>query len=80
MKRLVLIQASDEHRYSHEDFLNWRGIEKGNECDSCGGSGIRVYSSTATWKGGIGGRCALLIFVIHAGDLGIGLLERKVSL
>lgn len=33
--------------------LRWRGIEE--ICKMCGGSGVRVYGSTATWRGGIGG-------------------------
>lgn len=33
--------------------LAWRGIEA--PCPRCGGSGRRVYGSTATWRGGMGG-------------------------
>ena len=39
-------------------FLRWRNIKPGNECQKCGGSGVIVYGSTATWRGGIGG-CAM---------------------
>ena len=46
------IGAFPEH--IREALLCWRGIE-GPPCETCGGSGIRVYSSTATWRGGIGG-------------------------
>lgn len=35
--------------------LRWRGIEPGEECPECGGSGWIVYGSTATYMGGIGG-------------------------
>lgn len=34
-------------------FLQWRGVE--DPCLKCDGAGIRLYSSTATWRGGIGG-------------------------
>lgn len=34
--------------------LDWRGID--NPCKGCGGSGVRVYGSTSTWRGGIGGQ------------------------
>ena len=43
----------------YDDMLLWRGIDRlaGEEpCTECGGSGIRVYGSTATWRGGIGGQ------------------------
>lgn len=43
-----------EVRYDH--FLFWRGIRSEEDaCETCQGSGLRVYSSTATWHGGIGG-------------------------
>lgn len=35
-------------------FLEMRGVE--TQCTKCGGLGTRVYGSTATWKGGIGGQ------------------------
>jgi hypothetical protein len=41
--------------YTFEHMLEWRGIRPGDECQTCHGSGSRVYGSTATWKGGIGG-------------------------
>ena len=34
-------------------FLRWRGVR--TPCDKCKGSGICIYSSTATWRGGMGG-------------------------
>lgn len=34
-------------------FLEWRGVEK--PCKKCGGSGVVVYPTTATWQGGAGG-------------------------
>lgn len=33
--------------------LAWRDIE--TPCKRCGGSGIKTYANTATWRGGIGG-------------------------
>ena len=33
--------------------LDWRGVE--DPCLKCDGSGVRAYSTTATWRGGIGG-------------------------
>lgn len=38
----------------HERFLAWRGVE--TPCPVCDGSGVKFYSSTATWHGGIGGQ------------------------
>lgn len=35
-------------------FRAWRMIE-GPSCEACHGSGKRVYGSTSTWMGGIGG-------------------------
>jgi hypothetical protein len=39
----------------HKDFLDWRGISPEECCPKCSGSGWRLYSSTSTWRGGIGG-------------------------
>lgn len=36
--------------------LEWRGIEPGEECPHCQGCGKLTYGSTATWRGGVGGR------------------------
>ncbi len=30
-------------------------IDLGNPCSDCGGSGYKLYGSTATWRSGIGG-------------------------
>lgn len=35
-------------------FLAWRHV-RGVPCFVCDGSGVRMYSSTATWRGGMGG-------------------------
>ena len=34
--------------------LLWRGVD--DPCLKCGGAGNKAYSSTATWRGGIGGQ------------------------
>lgn len=41
---------SDETR---QEFLQWRGVR--DPCPRCRGSGVVVYGSTATWRGGMGG-------------------------
>jgi len=39
-------------------FLEYRGINPDYDkvCPDCGGSGCKVYGSTSTWHGGIGGQ------------------------
>lgn len=37
------------------EFLGWRGITPGDECQECGGTGWITYGSRATYWGGIGG-------------------------
>ena len=48
------------YTFTSEQLLNycleWRGIEPGDECKTCGGSGSRAYGSTSTWRGGAGGQ------------------------
>lgn len=34
-------------------YRRMRGIEE--PCELCAGTGVRIYSSTATWRGGVGG-------------------------
>lgn len=41
-------------------FLGWRGIEPGEACNECNGSGVTTYGSTATWRGSIGGQALTL--------------------
>lgn len=36
-------------------FLDWRGIDGPDVCRTCDGIGKRMYGSTATWRGGMGG-------------------------
>jgi hypothetical protein len=38
----------------YERALSWRGID--DPCPRCGGSGVRVYGDTTTWRRGIGGQ------------------------
>lgn len=45
--------------------LHWRSIQPGHQCDVCGGSGNRLYGSTATWHGGIGGQAMTLAVCDH---------------
>lgn len=45
-----------ERDEEHDRRLDWRGIDPGDKCSACGGAGSRAYGSTATWRGGIGGR------------------------
>ena len=44
-----------EYCYHHINEY-YRGIEEGDACSDCGGTGIKTYGSTATWHGGIGGQ------------------------
>jgi len=53
-ERITHLEERREHILY--EMLEWRGIEPGMQCSSCGGSGRRTYSSTATWRGGIGGQ------------------------
>jgi len=41
-------------------FLEWRGIEE--MCGACTGAGKRMYGSTSTWRGGVGG-CMMTVGV-----------------
>lgn len=43
----------------YDDYcMSWRGLDREADkvCVKCGGSGQRIYGSTATWRGGIGGQ------------------------
>jgi hypothetical protein len=37
----------------HKRLLEWRGVD--TPCTMCSGSGVRAYSNTSTWHGGMGG-------------------------
>lgn len=39
---------------TYRDFLAWRGVDA--PCRHCQGAGVRMYGSTATWRGGMGGQ------------------------
>ena len=39
----------------HVRKLEWRDVYEDEACDTCHGSGKRLYPSTSTWRGGIGG-------------------------
>lgn len=45
--------SPDPNDPSYKLFLQWRGVR--TPCPKCNGSGVRIYSSTATWQGGMGG-------------------------
>lgn len=38
------------------DMLAGRGMSEDEACEKCGGIGVALYGSTATWHGGIGGQ------------------------
>lgn len=44
------------NRCTLDDLLAWRGVDPAEVCEECGGSGIKAYGSTATWRGGVGGQ------------------------
>lgn len=46
-------EATSDREIWYLDFLDQRGVEY--ICERCRGLGTRVYPSTATWCGGIGG-------------------------
>ena len=50
---------ADDRQFSYNDMLEWRGIDRsaGDEpCPNCGGSGVKIYGDTSTWRKGIGGQ------------------------
>ena len=44
------------HDEMHAHMLDRRDIYPEDACTQCGGYGVRMYSSTATWHGGVGGQ------------------------
>lgn len=43
----------------YDNMLRWRGIDRGSgdePCKRCSGSGVAVYGSASTWRGGISGQ------------------------
>lgn len=51
--RVAALEAARERE--HERFLMWRAIED-TPCKDCTGSGVKLYGSTSTWRGGAGGQ------------------------
>lgn len=47
------LSAASAFDLGHKYMLEIRGID--DPCSFCSGSGVRVYGSTSTWRGGIGG-------------------------
>jgi DnaJ-class molecular chaperone len=48
-----------QHSDEYLRMLGWRGIipEYGDKvCSECGGSGVKGYGDTTTWRGGYGGQ------------------------
>lgn len=45
--------SPDPNDPNYSMFLRWRGVR--TPCTKCNGSGVCIYSSTATWRGGMGG-------------------------
>lgn len=51
------LEEADSEEAARRIILDWRGIGPGDKvCIKCGGSGVRVYGSTSTWHGGLGGQ------------------------
>lgn len=48
----VYTEASLNESYKQR-VLSWRDVQ--DPCENCQGSGKRLYGSTSTWRGGIGG-------------------------
>ena len=42
----------------HRHALTWRGLDPdlNNICRTCGGSGVKTYGSSSTWRGGYSGQ------------------------
>ena len=49
-------QLDDIHKEEYQRFLQWRQVPEDDVCPTCYGSGVSLYSSTSTWRGGIGGQ------------------------
>lgn len=50
---VTLDRATSEGDGLHARLLRWRDVR--DPCEKCAGSGQRMYGSTATWRGGVGG-------------------------
>lgn len=47
-------ESEDPRELAYRMCLEMRGVDE--PCPACSGFGVRVYGSTATWRGGIGGQ------------------------
>lgn len=47
---------ADGWRDGIRDAIEQRGVDPDHACRECCGLGVRVYGSTATWRGGVGGQ------------------------
>lgn len=54
LRSLADSARAEERSAFRERALEWRAVE--DPCDSCGGSGVKTYGSTSTWRGGVGGQ------------------------
>ena len=43
----------------------YRGVKRWEICEGCSGTGVKLYGSTSTWRGGIGG-CTMTRDVCNA--------------
>ena len=54
---MTSIWIADGMSDGYRDMLLTRGLQHTEEiCDRCVGFGTRLYGSTATWRGGLGGQ------------------------
>ena len=68
-KRITELEALcvDYKDSQQQRFLEWRWIRDARHglCGECKGAGVKLYGSTSTWRGGIGG-CAMTTDVCDA--------------
>lgn len=57
-----ILQLREKYSSLRDEFFKmspssrFHDIEEGDFCPECNGSGYKLYGSTATWRGGIGGQ------------------------
>ncbi len=57
-----ILQLRQKHKALREEYFlvsassRFHEIEQGDFCPECNGSGYKLYGSTATWRGGVGGQ------------------------
>lgn len=56
-RRMVQAELESIRGREYDRMLAWRDLDReaNDICKACGGSGMLVYGSTSTWRGGIGG-------------------------